>query len=113
VSFGETVLLAAFAGVTIYLGLPVGRLRNISPTWQAVLTTGAAGVILFLIYDVLAQALEPVHTPPSAPRRADPEVSLGTAGIIPRPGHTPEARLAGRRGGIARNLARWSSATRR
>ena len=60
-SFGETVILSAFAGFTIYLGLPVGRLRNISPTGQAMLTTGAAGVILFLIYDVLAQALEPVH----------------------------------------------------
>jgi zinc transporter, ZIP family len=66
VSFGETVLLAAFAGFTIYLGLPVGRLRNISRTWQAVLTTGAAGVILFLIYDVLAQALQPVHVALSA-----------------------------------------------
>lgn len=59
-SFGQTVILAAVAGFTIYLGLPVGRLRNISPTWQAILTTGAAGVILFLIYDILAQALEPV-----------------------------------------------------
>jgi zinc transporter, ZIP family len=59
-SFGQTVILAAFAGLTIYLGLPVGRLRNVSATWQAILTTGAAGVILFLIYDVLAQALEPV-----------------------------------------------------
>jgi ZIP family zinc transporter len=61
VSFGETILLSAIAGFTIYLGLPVGRLRNISPSWQAMLTTGAAGVILFLIYDVLAKALEPVH----------------------------------------------------
>jgi ZIP family zinc transporter len=60
VSFEQTVLLAAFAGLTIFLGLPVGRLRNVSPTWQAILTTGAAGVILFLIYDVLHQALEPV-----------------------------------------------------
>ena len=59
-SFGQTVILAAFAGLTIYLGLPVGRLRNLSPTRQALLTTGAAGVILFLIYDVLAQAIEPV-----------------------------------------------------
>ena len=59
-SFGETVILAAFAGFTIYLGLPVGRLRNISATRQVMLTTGAAGIILFLIYDVLAQALEPV-----------------------------------------------------
>jgi hypothetical protein len=44
VSFGETVILAAFAGMTICLGLPVDRLRNISPTWHARL---AAGVILF------------------------------------------------------------------
>jgi ZIP family zinc transporter len=61
VSFEQTVLLSAFAGLTIYLGLPVGRLRHISPAWQAALTTGAAGVVLFLIYDVLAQALEPVQ----------------------------------------------------
>ena len=60
VSFGQTVLLSAFAGFTIYLGLPVGRLRNLSNTTQALLTAGAAGVILFLIYDVLGQASEPV-----------------------------------------------------
>jgi ZIP family zinc transporter len=66
VSFGETVLLAAFAGLTIYLGLPVGRLRNISAVRQVLLTTSAAGVILFLIYDILAQALEPVDEALSA-----------------------------------------------
>ncbi len=58
--FGQTVLLAAFAGVTIYLGLPVGRLRNLSVRTQALLTAGAGGVILFLIFDVLQQAVEPV-----------------------------------------------------
>jgi ZIP family zinc transporter len=67
-SFGETVILSAFAGFTIYLGLPIGRLRNISATWQAVLTTGAAGIILFLIYDVLAQAVEPVTSALEAAR---------------------------------------------
>jgi ZIP family zinc transporter len=59
-SFAQTVLLAAFAGGTIFLGLPVGRLRGLSRQWQAALTTAAGGVILFLIYDVLAQAVEPV-----------------------------------------------------
>lgn len=58
--FGQTVILAAFAGLTIYLGLPVGRLRNISTRTQALLTAGAGGVILFLIFDVLQQAVEPV-----------------------------------------------------
>jgi ZIP family zinc transporter len=59
-SFTQTVILAAFAGGTIFLGLPVARVRGLSAAWQAALTTAAGGVILFLIYDVLAQALEPV-----------------------------------------------------
>ena len=59
-SFAQTVVLAAFAGGTIFIGLPVGRLRGLSKGWQAALTTAAGGIILFLIYDVLAEALEPV-----------------------------------------------------
>jgi ZIP family zinc transporter len=59
-SFPETVILAAFAGGTIFIGLPVGRMRGLSRGWQAALTTAAGGVILFLIYDVLSQAVEPV-----------------------------------------------------
>jgi ZIP family zinc transporter len=60
-SFEQTVLLAAIAGGTIFLGLPVGRLRNLSPQMQAILTTGAGGVILFLIWDILSEAVEPVE----------------------------------------------------
>ena len=60
-TFAQAVLLAAIAGATIFLGLPVGRLRNLSTRTQALLTTGAAGVILFLIWDILAQAVEPVE----------------------------------------------------
>ncbi len=71
-SFAQTVLLAAFAGGTIYLGLPVGRLRNLSPARQALLTAGAGGVILFLIYDVLAQALEPVGAALDTARQGGP-----------------------------------------
>ena len=57
-SFGQTVILAAFAGGTIFIGLPVGRWR-LSRRAQAILSTVAAGVILFLIYDVLSQAIGP------------------------------------------------------
>jgi ZIP family zinc transporter len=67
-SFAQTALLAAFAGGTIYLGLPVGRLRGLSPTARAALVTAAAGVVLFLIYDVLAQAVEPVNAALEAAR---------------------------------------------
>jgi len=61
-SFAQTVVLAAFAGFTIYLGLPVGRLRNLSANAQAMLTAAAGGVILFLILDVMGQALAPLET---------------------------------------------------
>ncbi|HET7030675.1 MAG TPA: ZIP family metal transporter [Candidatus Limnocylindrales bacterium] len=61
-TFEQTVLLSAIAGATILLGLPVGRLRNLSSRTQALLTAGAAGVILFLIWDVLGQAIEPVES---------------------------------------------------
>ncbi len=61
-TFAQTVLLSAIAGATIFLGLPVGRLRNLSTRAQVTLTAGASGVILFLIWDVLGQAIEPVET---------------------------------------------------
>ena len=67
-SFPQTVLLAAIAGGTIFLGLPVGRIRGLSSKWQAALTTAAGGVILFLIYYVLSQAVEPVKTALDAAR---------------------------------------------
>ena len=67
-SFAQTVVLAAFAGGTIFIGLPVGRLRGLSRGWQAALTTAAGGVILFLIYDVISQAVEPVKVALDAAR---------------------------------------------
>ncbi|MGD0018973.1 MAG: zinc permease [Candidatus Limnocylindrales bacterium] len=67
-SFAQTVILAAFAGGTIFLGLPVGRLRGLTPGARAALTTAAAGVVLFLIYDVLSQAVEPVNAALEAAR---------------------------------------------
>ena len=69
--FPETVALAAFAGGTIFLGLPVGRIRGLTPQWQAALTTAAGGVILFLIYDVLSQAVAPVEAALDAARAGE------------------------------------------
>jgi ZIP family zinc transporter len=60
-SFEQTVVLAAIAGATIFLGLPVGRLRNLSVRAQVSLTAAAAGVILFLLWDILSAAVEPVE----------------------------------------------------
>jgi ZIP family zinc transporter len=53
-------LLGAIAGFTIYLGLPIGRLRSPMPRLRAMLNAIAAGILIFLLWDVLAHAWEPI-----------------------------------------------------
>jgi len=55
------MVLGAVAGFTIFLGLPVGRLQNPSLPMKVVLNATATGVLLFLFWDVLAHAVEPVE----------------------------------------------------
>ena len=57
---GTIVVLGAFAGLTIFLGLPIARIKNISPTLKTFLSMLATGVLIFLLYDVLQQASEPI-----------------------------------------------------
>ncbi|BDO42217.1 ZIP family metal transporter [Cellulomonas sp. NTE-D12] len=73
---GRTLLLGFVAGVTILLGLPVGRLRRPAPTLRAVLNATAVGVLLFLVWDVLSHAWEPVDSALGA-------VHDGTGGLSP------------------------------
>lgn len=55
-------LLGAIAGFTIFLGLPVGRLRNPAPRLRALLNAVAVGILVFLLWDVLAHAWEPIDS---------------------------------------------------
>ncbi|MGW3152253.1 ZIP family metal transporter [Streptomyces sp. NPDC001177] len=56
----QIALLGAIAGFTIYLGLPVGRLRNAAPRLKTGLNAGAIGILLFLLWDILGTAWEPI-----------------------------------------------------
>jgi ZIP family zinc transporter len=60
-SMGEIVVLGAIAGFTVFLGLPLGRLRNTSTRMRALLNAGATGILLFLFWDVLAKGIAPVE----------------------------------------------------
>ena len=60
-SGAQILLLGAIAGFTIYLGLPVGRLRNLSMPVRAFLNAGAAGILVFLLIEVFNHAFEPVE----------------------------------------------------
>ena len=56
------LLLGAIAGLTIMVGLPAGRARFVRPGLQAFLNASAIGILVFLLYDVLAKGIEPVTT---------------------------------------------------
>jgi len=59
-SEGQTLLLGAIAGFTIFLGLPFAALRTLPRRWIAFANAVAVGVLLFLLYDILKKAGEPV-----------------------------------------------------
>jgi ZIP family zinc transporter len=60
-STGQTLLLGAVAGVTIFIGLPVARLRNVPPNIRSMLAAVATGILIFLLWDVLTNAVDPIE----------------------------------------------------
>ena len=59
-SSAQILVLGAIAGATILLGLPLGRLSTPSIRLKAALSAMATGILLFLLFDVLQGAVEPV-----------------------------------------------------
>lgn len=57
---GRTLLLGLIAGVTIVIGMPVGRMRRPRPALRLFLNATAVGILLFLVWDVLTHAWEPI-----------------------------------------------------
>lgn len=56
----RTLVLGLIAGVTIFLGLPLGRLRRPAAGLRVFLNATAIGVLVFLVWDVLSAAWEPI-----------------------------------------------------
>src|SRR5260370_37934332 len=70
-SHAAAAALGFIAGATIFIGLPVGRLRGISKTVQGFLNAVATGVLLFLLWDILTHAVAPVATALAATHHGD------------------------------------------
>ena len=60
-SSGQILFLGAVAGATIFLGLPLGRVQSVNPGVKWFLSAMATGILLFLLWDVLAAAVEEVE----------------------------------------------------
>jgi ZIP family zinc transporter len=61
VGTGHILLLGAIAGATIFLGLPVARMR-VALMYRAALSALATGILIFLLWDVLTGAVDPIET---------------------------------------------------
>jgi ZIP family zinc transporter len=57
----QTLILGGIAGATIFLGLPVGRVRGTSKAMRTAMTAFATGILIFLFWDVLGHGVEPVE----------------------------------------------------
>jgi ZIP family zinc transporter len=62
VSLSKTLVLGLIAGGTILLGLPIGRMRRPAPGLRVFLNAVAVGVLVFLVWDVLSAAWEPIDS---------------------------------------------------
>jgi ZIP family zinc transporter len=76
----QTLLLGLIAGVTILIGLPMGRLRAPAPGLRQFLNALAVGILLFLVWDVLTHAYQPLDA-------ALGHLHAGTGGIAPVVGY--------------------------
>src|SRR5256884_9395590 len=61
-SQAAAIALGAIAGATIFLGLPVARMRGLPTAVQGVLNAFATGILVFLLWDILSHAGGPLET---------------------------------------------------
>jgi ZIP family zinc transporter len=60
--FTETVVLGAIAGLTIYLGLPLGRMRGVDDRMRVCLAMFSVGILAFIFMDVTKHAEQILET---------------------------------------------------
>jgi ZIP family zinc transporter len=60
-STAHIFLLGAIAGATIFLGLPVGRMRGLGLNARSGLSALATGILIFLFWDVMSEAVDPIE----------------------------------------------------
>ncbi len=60
-SFLHTLILGCISGLTIFIGLPIARLRLRAQHYLAFLNALAIGILFFLFFDVIENAVSPVE----------------------------------------------------
>ena len=79
-SFWTLLVLGLIAGGTIFIGLLLGRLHGLSSTLRTALSMLAAGILIFLLVEIIGQATK--QTAASVSAAAAGIGSAGTAGLL-------------------------------
>ncbi|HKM75330.1 MAG TPA: hypothetical protein VJZ32_02820 [Candidatus Bathyarchaeia archaeon] len=59
----QLLLLGTFAGLGVFLGLPLAALQKVSPKWKGFLNAFATGILIFLMVDAFGDAWQSIaHT---------------------------------------------------
>ena len=56
------LLLGGIAGATIFLGLPFARMHGLGPNTRSGLSALATGILVFLFWDVMTNAVDPIES---------------------------------------------------
>ncbi len=75
-------LIGGVAGFSIFVGLPVARLRGLSVGVQGFLNALALGVLIFLLWDILSHASSPVEAALGGVRQGRPGSFVALLGIF-------------------------------
>ena len=59
-SEAQIIALGLIAGGSVFLGLPIGRMKRPAPQLRQFLNALAIGILLFLLWDILAHAYTPI-----------------------------------------------------
>src|ERR671932_2645316 len=79
-SFWTLLVLGLIAGGTIFIGLLLGRLHGLSSTLRTALSMLAAGILVFLLVEIIGHAMK--ETAASVSAAAAGIGSAGTAGLL-------------------------------
>lgn len=60
-SQAAAVAIGAFAGATVFLGLPIARMHALPKAVQGFLNAFATGILVFLLWDILTHAAGPIE----------------------------------------------------
>ena len=82
VDYWQLVMLGAIAGFTIFLGLPIAAVKNVSPNKKGLLNALALGILIFLIVDVFSHAWESTESAASNAFSGHAPISEAVLAII-------------------------------